>query len=1482
MKHLPWLTGRSYTAILKRILGVFIAVACVAGAAAQTVSLNDASVVQAKTNRIGLNIGSLDYWDNGQILKNLIGSIDPGFEPLTDQQIWVVNTAGSTTSFTVPDQWDGVPANYWAGGTFTVVSTQSGGGEQGCTGTIASNTGPNYPAAGVTNWVDPVITVASPCAAPFSVGDIVVMGKTVFPTPESWWEQSEGGFWGSVGGGGQLLSDTSDLCATCGVQALNMNAAANGSQATASWFFDTAPNVDMFVLMNGTYQISFWAKAASGNPVLTVTAKRFSAGGFNCGSFTPQLTSAWAQYTLNCTATESTAATTPGNAQVSFQAAGGSIYLDNVSFAKTSSSINNPTVLRDEVIQTLQKFYGPDINNNPGMFRFWLSQNAETLANWTQPDYAHGPTTTGTGYFVGPNGAGTTTLSLEDYLLICQLLNAEPYLEVPVTFNATDAANLIEFLASPSSTAYGARRAGLGQSSPWTSVFNSIHLSFCNECWNGSSFVGQSLPYRAGTPNVPNTNNPEYYYDYSMRTKQIFAAMRADSYYSPSAFDLVMNAQTAVSYTMDTAIQRAQPDSIEIEGYSYANVNDDSSDAVLWGPAMVEPYERVANPGDATNYYNAVHDYQSQSTCGASGTAACNVNIYEWGQGTLAGSIDQTHMDYINAGAGEGVALALQPLLNLQYYGITNQSQFALTGYQNGAVNGLTAKLWGDVVDMGGATNNLRPAFLALSLVNQSIIGPMYSCPIGNNATYNFTGNANNGSPTMPALNNVPYLYAFCFENGSQRSLVLINTDLNSSHSLSFAGTNLPGGSVTERQYAPGGLDELNEAPTGSPSNLSPAPVVVYTSSLSSPASLTLPPYSVTALDYTAASTSTGTAATPSFSLAGGTYTGTQTVTLSDTTPSAAIYYTTNGTTPTSGSILYSGAIAVSASETVEAIAVASGSSNSAVASAAYVIGLPETATPSFSLGGGTYTGTQTVTLSDTTAGATIYYTTNGGTPTSGSTRYSGTIAVSASETVQAIAVASGYSNSAVASAAYVINPNVLSGMLANGTYTITNANSGLVVDLPASSTVAGTYVDQSQSKGGANQQWQLTNLGNNFVELVNVNSGLALEVAGSSGANGAAIDQSPYRGGKNQIWQVVNVRGTYYELVNENSGLALEVPGWSGAQGQLLDQWSLNGGANQQWTMVSNQPATATPTFSEGGGTYASAQTITLSDTTPGAAIYYTTNGTTPTTNSTPYSGAISVSASETIEAVAVASGYSNSAVASAAYTIDQSAATAPTFSEGGGTYASAQTITLSDTTPGAAIYYTTNGTTPTTSSTPYSGAITISASETIGAIAVAPGYSASSVASAAYQITAVGGLIPNGTYAITSRWNGLALDVPGWSGSQGTPLDQWTVTGTPNQMWQLVNLGGNLVELVNVNSGLALEVANSSTAAGAQIDQSGYSGAKNQIWSVVSVGGGYFELINQNSGMVLDVPGWSGSPGTLLDQWSSNGGANQQWSIH
>jgi hypothetical protein len=160
-------------------------------------------------------------------------------------------------------------------------------------------------------------------------------------------------------------------------------------------------------------------------------------------------------------------------------------------------------------------------------------------------------------------------------------------------------------------------------------------------------------------------------------------------------------------------------------------------------------------------------------------------------------------------------------------------------------------------------------------------------------------------------------------------------------------------------------------------------------------------------------------------------------VTISDATLGAKIYYTTDGTTPIPSSPVYSGPITVSSSETVTALAVigvpgntvwygialpGGGALVSPVAKAGYTINLPQTPAPTFSTPSGTYTSAQTVTISDAMAGATIYYTTNGTTPATSSTRYTGTITVFTSETIEAIAVASGYANSVVASAVYTIN----------------------------------------------------------------------------------------------------------------------------------------------------------------------------------------------------------------------------------------------------------------------------------------------------------------------------------------------------------------------------------------------------------------------------------------------------------------------------
>src|SRR3989442_11983091 len=100
-------------------------------------------------------------------------------------------------------------------------------------------------------------------------------------------------------------------------------------------------------------------------------------------------------------------------------------------------------------------------------------------------------------------------------------------------------------------------------------------------------------------------------------------------------------------------------------------------------------------------------------------------------------------------------------------------------------------------------------------------------------------------------------------------------------------------------------------------------------------------------------------------------------MTIGDVTSGAASPFPTYGSTPTTSSPVYGGALTFTQTTTLKAMAAASGMTDSAVASATYTIQQQQhAATPALSPGGGTYTGSVTVSNSDTTSGATIPHTT--------------------------------------------------------------------------------------------------------------------------------------------------------------------------------------------------------------------------------------------------------------------------------------------------------------------------------------------------------------------------------------------------------------------------------------------------------------------------------------------------------------------------
>jgi hypothetical protein len=203
------------------------------------------------------------------------------------------------------------------------------------------------------------------------------------------------------------------------------------------------------------------------------------------------------------------------------------------------------------------------------------------------------------------------------------------------------------------------------------------------------------------------------------------------------------------------------------------------------------------------------------------------------------------------------------------------------------------------------------------------------------------------------------------------------------------------------------------------------------------------------------------------------------------------------------------------------------------------------------------------------------------------------------------------------------------------------------------------------------------------------------------------------------------------------------------------------------------------------------------------------------------------------------------------------------PTFSIGGGTYSSAQFVTLSDTTTGAVIYYTLDGSTPTSASAIYngsSGAITVTSSETINAIAQASGYATSSVGSAQYTFTGslstysvsggvsltdgCGSATPPVTVTLSQGSTLIQTTTTNGIGSftfSGVPNDTYTVTPSisgPSSIFyptpQLVSVGNNNVTNANFSANIGYTVSGT-------VSYGGSSGQTGQIYvSLVPVGCG------------------------------------------
>ncbi|KAA3663760.1 MAG: hypothetical protein DWQ04_09225 [Chloroflexi bacterium] len=421
----------------------------------------------------------------------------------------------------------------------------------------------------------------------------------------------------------------------------------------------------------------------------------------------------------------------------------------------------------------------------------------------------------------------------------------------------------------------------------------------------------------------------------------------------------------------------------------------------------------------------------------------------------------------------------------------------------------------------------------------------------------------------------------------------------------------------------------------------------------------------------------------------GGTFAGEVTVYLGSTVLGAQIRYTLDGSTPTESSALFTEPLALTSSTTVKARIYLDGYSPSNVVTKLFTI-VGEANAPTFSPPSGTTANNNLqVTLSTTTANATIRYTTNGAEPTSYSTAYTGPFNLGIGQhTVKAKAFLPGANASSTSTAAYTV------------------FNTSINIATPKIDPIGGNF---------------------NGPVLVTITT----DTANVSQIKYTLDASDPNTSGTAQVYSgpfLLNASPTTYFVraraykSGANSGMASA-------------------------TIVVVNPVNGpiqTPTISPPGGVFTNSVSVKVQApdfSTPFNVrrLYVTKDGTEPVANfSTSGNGTggtynFSVFSPQTVKALSAQAGWFDSGIAEAEFTF---VCDTPTITEGG-TFESSKNVSISSGTTSASIYYTTDGSEPTTSDTKYSSSFNVTSDTVVKAMCTKNNYEDSETAVSVFLIT-------------------------------------------------------------------------------------------------------------------------------------------------
>ncbi|MBX7257778.1 MAG: hypothetical protein K1Y02_15560 [Candidatus Hydrogenedentes bacterium] len=760
--------------------------------APETIIRVTGDAVISKAKRFGINIGARNIYGAEQMIKNIIPN--PGFESGIYGTVFH-SLDGSTGRRIVQDFWEtawnldeygiGQPAGFWKGGEYEGVY----GAVKGRSGAISDFTLEN--------------------------------NRNVFhldadgPAPNKWDVFFARTHLPGIAAGNRMSEDAVDTTTTRpgspGKQSLRLGGAnPDFTLYLDSEWRDGDRTAGKLLVVKGNWKLSLWAKGRSSADKIRVQFYREGEAYFV--DETIPLTEEWQSFERVFVVPEGgdrlDGYTVEGNHPILLfrivAEEGSGVWLDDLDVECADNA--NPTVFTDAFVNALKDL-------RPGVLRNWSTQLGDTLDNQLAEPWARKTI----GFRPGSRVAENYCFSLHEFLQLCNEVGAEPWYVVPPTFSPNDLKGIVEYLAGPADGAhpYADRRAALGQTEPWTSVFSTVHLEYGNEMWGAASgsdpFFGASALGGERLGSIAGDR---------------FGILKTSPLYTPEKLDLIIGGQVGYPERQgEIAANSTNHATVALAPY-FGELERGDTPETMYYPLFARP-AADAITGNVRKSWDFIAR-RSKST---------RLAVYEINFHTTGGDAPIEVRNAFVTGASGAIALPLYMLSYLRDFGAREQCGFTSLQYAFRMENKEYVRIWGMLRDIA-ATGRKRPTWLGVELANKAVQGDLVS-------TAQSGRNPLRVQPTGKSIDKeTPFnlVQSFAFHDGASWSIVLFNLDIASEQPVRVE---FPEGAPTKGtiyQIAPSRLDDTNEQKTTVEIATTPR------DDLSSPIALTLPKHSITAV----------------------------------------------------------------------------------------------------------------------------------------------------------------------------------------------------------------------------------------------------------------------------------------------------------------------------------------------------------------------------------------------------------------------------------------------------------------------------------------------------------------------------------------------------------------------------------------------------------------------------------------------------------